>query len=45
LQRLPCGLRVRVWRFHSADPRATEFEPWAEESASVVWRSLGLVLQ
>ena len=45
LQRLPCGIRVRVLSFDSADPRATELERLAEESASVDWRNLGLVLE
>jgi hypothetical protein len=43
LQRLPP--RLRVLSFDSADPRATELERLAEESASVDWRSIGLVLQ
>lgn len=43
LQRLPP--RRRVLSFDSADPRATELERLAEESASVYWRSIGLVLQ
>ena len=43
LQRLPP--RLRVLSFDSTDPRATELERLAEESASVDLRSIGLVLQ
>lgn len=43
LQLLPP--RFRVLSFDSADPRVTELERLAEESASVDWRSIGVVLQ
>ena len=43
LQRLPP--RLRVLSLDSMDPRATELERLAEESASVDLRSIGLVLQ
>jgi hypothetical protein len=42
LERLPP--RLRVLSFDSADPRGTELERLAEESASVDLRSIGLVL-
>ena len=43
LQRL--SPRLRVLSFDSTDPRATELERLAEESASVDLRSMGLVSQ